>query len=81
MPAASVYICQGGCGHFEPNLEKMHARGIVNEKLYCEQCVVLVDAYLKARDALHTSLSEEWSNQLAALSGNFSDSVRTMPDG
>jgi hypothetical protein len=80
MPAASVYVCQGGCGHFEPDREKMHARGIVNEKLYCEQCVVLVDAYLKARDALHTSLSEEWAHRLAALGNDYSDAVRSLPD-
>ena len=80
MPAASVYICQGGCGAFEPDREKMHVRGIVNEKLYCEQCVILVDAYLKERDDLHTRLSEEWSAGLAALGKDFSDAVRTLPD-
>ena len=80
MSAASVYICQGGCEHFESDREKMHARGIVTEKLYCGQCVFVVDQYLRARDELHTSLSEEWSHRLAALSKDFSGSVRSLPD-
>ena len=72
MPA-SVYVCQGGCGTFEPDRAKMHARGIVNEKLYCEKCVGKVDEYLGARDHLHTELADRWSNGLALLMEEFSE--------
>lgn len=80
MPA-SVYVCQGGCGAFEPDLKKMHARGMVNEKLYCAACVVVIDEYLRKRDELHTRLAREWSHEMAALASEYgSDEVR-LPDG
>ena len=59
MPA-QVYVCQGGCGAFEPDATKMHARGIVNEKLYCEKCVVRADEYIELRDVLHGSGPMDW---------------------
>lgn len=80
MPA-SVFVCQGGCGTFEPDASKMHPRGIVNEKLYCEVCIVVVDQYLRARDELHTMLAEEWAGSLAALAEDFTDRVKALPDG
>ena len=80
MPA-SVYICQGGCGAFEPDRAEMHARGIVNEKLYCEKCVVVADEYLAARDELHTRLADKWSNGLAELGADFAETLKVLPDG
>jgi hypothetical protein len=80
MPAASVYICQGGCGAFEPDREKMHARGIVNEKLYCEKCVLIVDDYLSLRDVLHTELSKDWSEGLVSLQQDYAGKVKALPD-
>ena len=79
MPA-QVYICQGGCGAFEPDVSKMHTRGIVNEKLYCEKCVVRVDEYLKLRDDLHTQLADEWSAGLAGMAYDFADVLKALPD-
>jgi hypothetical protein len=60
---------------------KMHARGIVNEKLYCEKCVLVADDYSKQRDELHTRLAKEWSDGLAALSTEFADTLKVLPDG
>lgn len=80
MPAATVFICQAGCGTFEPDASKMHARGLVNEKLYCEKCIVHVDAYLKERDELHTKLSVGWANGLAALRDGWSNVIKALPD-
>lgn len=80
MPA-SVYVCQGGCGTFEPDRSKLHARGIVNEKLYCEKCVVHADAYIESRDELHTALAQDWSEGLAALAAEFSGHLKVLPDG
>ena len=78
MPA-QVYVCQGGCGAFEPDRAKMHARGIVNEKLYCEKCVVRVDEYIVARDDMHTRLAQAWSEGLIMLVNKFGD-LDALPD-
>jgi hypothetical protein len=80
MPAASVFVCQGGCGTFEPDAAKMQARGIVNEKLYCEKCIVQVDDYLSARDNLHTRLAVEWADGLAGLRRDWEKVVKALPD-
>ncbi len=80
MPA-SVYVCQGGCGDFEPDRSRMHARGIVNEKLYCAKCVVEIDRYLEERDVLHTELAEWWSKGLAELAETYAEEGRRLPDG
>jgi len=81
MPA-SVYVCQGGCGTFEPDHAKMHARGFVNEKLYCATCVILVDKYLELRDELHTELARRWSEDLAVLQSDYvKQGVKVLPDG
>ena len=80
MPA-SVFVCQGGCGTFEPDRSKMHARGLVNERLYCADCAIVIDEYLEKRDELHTRVAREWSEGLAALAQEYgSDEVR-LPDG
>ena len=80
MPA-SVYVCQGGCGTFEENRAEMSARGLVDEKLYCKDCVVVIDVYLKDRDDLHTRLAEGWANGLAALAEQYGVDGRKLPDG
>lgn len=79
MPA-QVYICQGGCGAFEPDASKMQARGIVNEKLYCEVCIGYIDDYIRARDLLHTQLAQEWSEGLVELANEFAVGGRKLPD-
>jgi len=79
MPA-SVYVCQGGCGTFEPDRENMHARGIVNEKLYCDVCIFFIDEYLKARDELHTNLAKDWADGLGELANEFATEGRKLPD-
>ena len=81
MPAATVHVCQGGCGVFEEDFSKMHVRGFVNEKAYCAKCVVVVDSYLEMRDALHTNISEQWSDGLASLQKDFFERVKNLPDG
>ena len=80
MPA-SAYICQGGCGKLEPEMDKMHARGQVNEKLYCDTCVVVIDEYLRKRDELHTRLAREWSHGLAVLASEYGSEEVRLPDG
>lgn len=79
MPA-SVYVCQGGCGAFEPDIAKMHMRGIVNEKLYCEKCIAIIDGFIKSRDNLHTDLADRWTNGLALLVEEFAAEGRKLPD-
>jgi hypothetical protein len=80
MPAASVFICQAGCGTFEPDAAKMHTRGIVNEKLYCEKCVKDVDDYIAARDKLHTELAVKWAHDLEVLREDWSNVIKALPD-
>jgi hypothetical protein len=80
MPAA-VYVCQGGCGTFEEDASKLHPRGVVNQRHYCEQCVKEIDKYLQARDELHTRLAVEWSEGLMKLTSEYAAKGRRLPDG
>jgi len=79
--SAAVYVCQGGCGTFEADISKLYQRGIVNERLYCEECVLEIDKYLQARDELHTKIAVEWSEGLAALVEEYATEGRRLPDG
>jgi len=81
MATSAVFICQGGCGTFEEDVSKFQVRGMVNEKLYCEKCVVIADSYLGARDDVHTFLSGKWSEGLANLAEDYSGLLKNLPDG
>jgi hypothetical protein len=81
MATSSVFICQGGCGTFDEDASKFQTRGFVNEKLYCEKCVVVADAYLFCRDSIHTKLATEWSEGLSELAAVYSPTLKNLPDG
>jgi len=80
MTQAMAYVCQG-CGQAEEDVSRMSPRGIVNEKLYCERCVALVDEYTDQRDELHTHLAKEWNEELAALALDYGTQIKRLPDG
>ena len=80
MPATVAYVCQGGCGKFTKDVSELSERGMVNAKLYCDKCVVIVDSYLEMRDALHTDIALRWSKDLASLQGDFLSRVKNLPD-
>ena len=81
MSARTVYICQGGCGIYKESSADLNERGLINERLYCDRCVIHVDAYLKARDDLHTKIAMEWSDGMVELAGRFSSLIKRLPDG
>jgi hypothetical protein len=78
MPS-TVYICQG-CHKPEPDFGKLAERGIVEERLYCEDCIKVVDAFLSDRDDLHTQLARLWSEGLATLVSDYSVDIKALPD-
>jgi hypothetical protein len=81
MATSSVFICQGGCGTFDEDASKFQTRGFVNEKLYCEKCVIVADKYIEERDKIHTFLSGKWSDGLVRLAADFSSLLKNLPDG
>ncbi len=81
MPATVAYVCQGGCGKFTEDVSELTELGMVNKKLYCDECAVVVGSYLEMRDALHTDLATRWSNGLASLQVDFLKRVKNLPDG
>ena len=53
-------------------------RGLIKKLDYCGDCAQAVDAYLDARDELHTASVARWDEEMADLRKQF-DGVR-LPD-
>lgn len=66
-------ICDG-CGTPGDTQE----RGLIKKLDYCADCAKKVDAFLAARDALHTDLVTRWEKSLAKLRKQYADMV--LPD-
>ena len=60
---AIKYSCDG-CGQDGTDFK---ARGLLNIKHYCSKCIDSVDAYLQARDDLHTQIAEAFSQGVVAM--------------
>ena len=60
---AVKYVCDG-CG--EDGTE-FKARGLLNIKHYCPDCIISVDEYLQARDDLHTTVAESFKHGVESL--------------
>ncbi len=67
-----------GCDGCGLAIEKPNVRGMVRQSHYCDDCVPAVDAFLKARDDLHTEIANSFRIRLAALKTEFN---RSLPDG
>lgn len=61
------YACDA-CG---TSIEKPHIRGQIRGRHYCDTCVPAIDAYLRARDALHTELAATFNERLATIKQEF----------
>lgn len=78
--ADTVYACSGGCGHTEVDESKLHERGFVQQRAFCDTCVKQVDKYIEARDKLQETLAEEWQTGLAKLATIFALKGGKLPD-
>lgn len=65
MPDA--FLCDGGCGTAVTEETTLTALGNLVVKRYCPDCAPHVDAYLKARDALHDRAAKTWADGLRTL--------------
>lgn len=64
MPAG--HICDGGCGHAGP-IEDFTELGVVKKRLYCDDCVESVRAYMAAVDQLHIDSAQAFIKGREAL--------------
>lgn len=64
---ASMFTCDGGCGHLSDDLAEMTVIGLVRPGHYCQKCSKLVKKYEKDRDELHLKISQTWNSGLEEL--------------
>jgi hypothetical protein len=66
-----------GCG--QP-VETPNKIGIVLVRDYCDACKAVVEAYMQARDDLHTALASEWDTGATALREEYGAKLEALPD-
>jgi len=66
------------CDGCDTAVDKPHTRGIVKPAHYCDNCVLDIDAYLKARDALHTECAKHFKEKAQTLKDDYR---QFHPDG
>ncbi len=72
-----------GCGAFTAAGTQFEKRGLAKRSFYCGDCVSIVDAYLEARDKLHTNVAKAWEEGLTELREDFGGQLSrgSLPDG
>lgn len=66
-------ICDGGCGANTENPEEFGIRGIAIKRQYCPDCLPVIDAYLKARNDLHTEAAKLFTNGMTTMRTAFQE--------